>query len=351
MATTIWRSGTSLKTALGETPERFDFFQAVRLLQQARGHRLAVGESATWGAEAVEFASEIGFAFAPSDIKTIELDSTADKPTRMVVRHLTLAGAFGPLPATFGERLLQGARQDSPHLLQFLDIFHHRLIALLFRAKQRSRPALRSDAPWQHPLADSIFALIGLATKGQRQRLVVEDQSLLGYGGMLADRRRSSHSLERLIAEHFKVSVSVRQFIGKWWPLMRSQCTILGSSGQNNRLGKQTLLGQKAWNQSAALRLDIGPLDREKFDGLLPKGSNHDAFKALVLFVTDRRFDIAVRLLPAPQAVTQLKLRSSKLGYNSWLGRCRGSDGTPPKAASFRFLSQTKCGGGGALRP
>lgn len=345
MATAIWRSGTSLKQALGESPERFDFFQAVRLLQHARRDGMAVGESSIWGGEAVEFAGNIGFAFAPSDIKSIQFDDTLEKPSRMVVHHLALAGAFGPLPATFGERLLDGSRRGDPQLLRFLDIFHHRLIALLFRARQLSRPALRHDAPWRHPSAGFLFALIGMATKGQRRRLDVPDQALLGFVGLLAGSKRSSHGLNRLVSEHFRVKVCVREHVGKWSPLAPSQRTVLGRAGQNNRLGTTTIVGKRAWNQAAGLRLEIGPLGRKQFAALLPEGNSHKALRALIFFATDRRFEVEIRLSPSPDAISQLRLNASRLGHNSWLGRperIRGQAGTP---VTFSFSPRACLGG------
>jgi type VI secretion system protein ImpH len=320
MATAIWRSTTDLRTALLEQPERFDFFQAVRLLQHVRPNLPTVADSAGHAREAVHFRAEIGFAFAPSDIKAIS-ETAGHEPAEMTVRHLSLAGAFGPLPAIYSERLIQTARSGDRQSLEFLDIFHNRLIALFFRAKTVSRPALKQLPPARTPVAESLFALIGMGTRANRNRLDIDDQSLLGFSGLLADRRRSAHALGRIIARHFSVKARVRQHLGRWWQLAENQTTRLGRKGRNNRLGQTTVLGDKVWNQSAAVGLDIGPVDSTTMHDLLPGGAMHDAFAALALFVTDRRYAMAVRLFLEPGAGGPMRLGSSRLNYESWLGK------------------------------
>ena len=81
-----------------ETPGRFNFFQAVRLLLRIYSDRAPVGQFASPAREAVHFGANNSLAFPPSQIHSIQW--TEDMP-RMLVNFMGLTGPNGVLPYSY----------------------------------------------------------------------------------------------------------------------------------------------------------------------------------------------------------------------------------------------------------
>src|SRR6185436_577784 len=96
-----------------------------------------VGHLGKPGDEAVRFGCNPSLAFPPGDIE--ELEKRADGPWRMTVNFMGLVGHMGVLPHHYSRTVLGRERARDHALLDFLDVFHHRLISLFYRAWERYR--------------------------------------------------------------------------------------------------------------------------------------------------------------------------------------------------------------------
>ena len=123
MATYGWRSGRSVEEFLFAEGHRFDFFQAVRLLEWLLPAAPSVGEGADPAREAVRFRCRVGLDFPATDLSEIRRANGRGHPAEMLVNFMGLAGCFGPLPAPFTEWLLERARQGDTAFRDFLDIW------------------------------------------------------------------------------------------------------------------------------------------------------------------------------------------------------------------------------------
>jgi type VI secretion system protein ImpH len=238
----------------------------------------------------------------------------------MTVNFLGLAGALGPLPAPYSEMILAAAARKDHAAADFLDIFNHRLVLLFYRVRQAHSPALTSRAPHEGSAAQYLFSLIGLNLPAMRQRLGIPAQSLLQYAGLLAGMPRSMAGLERILADYFTVPVRVRQFIGGWRLLDRSQWTAIGADGSNQELGAGAVLGRRVWDDEKSVSIVIGPVGWSIFLEFLPQGARHRALAALARFYLgpDRA---EARLLLKAADVPRAAIGQSRLGYTSWLLR------------------------------
>ena len=262
---------------------RFDFYQAVRLLEMLKSEATSPAAGSDPCAEPVRFRSRVALEFPASDVHEIRFPHL--RRPEMLVNFMGLAGALGPLPLPLTEMILASPRgpliedetgmprREPPPAIDFLDIFNHRLISLMYRVRQTHRPALTSRRPEDGQIAHCLFALIGLGQPGLRGRLLgVEDRSLLRYSGILARRPRSAAGLRRMLSDYFGVPVHVRQFVGRWQRLDRSQWTVLGGPrGRNARLGVNAIAGTRVWDEQSLIEVGLGPLPREKFLALLPE--------------------------------------------------------------------------------
>ena len=273
---------------------RFDFHQAVRLIEQVRPEARSVGDGGSTEHEALRFRSSLGSTFPASDLVRARPPGPGQPRWELEVNFMGLAGAFGPLPASFTESIVRHARVGDTASRDFLDIFNHRLISLFYRTRRRHRPELTRVSPDLGPFADILYALIGLGTGGLHGRMAVPDRALLNHAGLLTQQPRSLHGLERLLGSHFAVPVRVHPLQGRWLPLDDTQITRLGR--RNSGLGNGAVLGHRVWDQQAALMVELGPLDESSFRAFLPDGRSWPQLRAMIEFYTQNDVIVDVRL-------------------------------------------------------
>ena len=308
----------------------FDFYQAVRLLALLYGDSSGSIESVP-----VHLRSRMGFDFSGADVERIEPPTATCSVPSLVVNFLGLAGAHGPLPTAYTSQLL---RDEASALRDFLDIFHHRLLWLIYRIHAVHHPELTLAEPWKGQCANELYALIGLgrdpdaATRnaiGGPQAVSVPDRALLEFSGLLAQRPRSASGLERLLGEYFRVPAKVRQFAGGWYDLEEEQWTRIGvNSGQNRMLGLDVVLGKRVWDEHAGVSISLGPLNLDTFTSFLPSGTAYRALCDLARFYLNDEFDISLELVLKGDQVPETllsdsepnpALRQASLGQLAWL--------------------------------
>jgi type VI secretion system protein ImpH len=244
------------------------------------------------------------------------------KPLEVVVDFMGLAGGLGPLPAPYTKLILDRMRNGDTVLRDFLDIFNHRLVSLVYRVRKMHCIGFDCEPPGRDHFAKYLFALLGLGTKGLQGRMRVKDRSLLFYTGLLAQQPRSAVGLESLLSDYFKVEVKVRQFCGRWHRLEEDQWTIIGISGRHQRLGLSFLLGNRIYYPQGKIELCLLSLTLREFLDFLPTGQGFRALCELTrLYIgPEIDFDILLSLKAAEIPGFRLGLvTDSRLGWTSWL--------------------------------
>jgi type VI secretion system protein ImpH len=326
-----WQTDRSLEDWLYAEPYRFEFYQAVRLLESFRPRALITAGSREADPPAVRFRSRVAFGFPASEVQEIEF---SDGRPSMTVNFLGLAGAFGPLPAPYSEMILAALARKDYAAAAFLDIFNNRLVGLFYRARQAHFPALTARAPHEGKVAQYLFSLIGLGIPAMRDVSGTAAASgwpapLLHYSGLLAKMPRTAAGLERMLADHLAVPVRIRQFVGGWRSLDRSQWTSIGARGSNCVLGAGMVLGRRVWDDSKSISVTIGPVSLRLFREFLPGGARYRVLAALVKFYLGGEQDAEVQLILNAAEVPHSSFGQSLLGRTSWLFR-RNYQGANP---------------------
>lgn len=322
MAAYGWRTDRAVAEQLFAEPWRFDFFQAVHLLERLLPRAARVGETSGIRPEPVRFRSSLMAAFPASEIDRLALGARAGEAPEMVVNFMGLAGGFGPLPPPFTEHLLARARRGDTAGRDFLDVFNHRLVSLFYRARGRHRLSLTRGTPGDSSFALYLFALVGLAMAELRGRMPFPDRALLHYAGLLAQAPRSIHGLERLLADYFGVPVKGVPLEGRWLAIDPAERTRLGVAGRNQALGRGAVIGRRAWDQQAGIRLVLGPLGFDRFREFLPDGNASRRLQALVAFYSECPLEPEYRLVLRAEEVPATRLgrrHGAKLGWTSFL--------------------------------
>lgn len=344
-------------SAFFEEAWRFDFYQAVRVLEGwVKQQRRDAGEpdvqppatTADPDDEPVRFSSEVTFSFSPSDLVRVEMDPRDGGTPRLHVSFLGLAGARGPLPHFYADLLRRRRRRGDHGMAAFLDIFNHRLVSLLYRLRQQHHPTLHTGAPDEHPFANFLLSFGGAGTPAARKAIDgatvraggqehegLRTRDLILYAGMLWHRDRSMVGLERLLTHFFGFEFRGEELRGGWLRLADEERTALSVRERNNRLGVTAIAGQRVANPQAGFELSVGPLPWDDFVSFLPYGGSFVALEQLVRYYVRGALDFYLSVsVQAEEVFPNRPALSAKdgprLGWTSWL-MTRPLKGEPAK--------------------
>ncbi|MGD9562193.1 MAG: type VI secretion system baseplate subunit TssG [Pyrinomonadaceae bacterium] len=313
-----------LNQVLLDEPYRFEFFQAVRLLEKAFPERRAVGRNAMPKEEVVRFRSRVALDFPASEIH--EFRETFDEKTdeqrlEMLVNFMGMVGVSGVLPQPYSDLLLDRIRHRDTAAWAFLDIFTHRSVSMFYRAWRKYRFPIGYERG-NDDFTGYLFDFVGLGTNGLRGRMGLADESLLPYAGLIAQKPHSCNALENVLSDYFGIPAKIRQFSGEWLVLERSDYTKLGE--QNSALGESAIAGTRVWDQQSKFRVRLGPLGFKHFQAFLPNGTAYQPMKAIVKFMVGLELDFDVSLILKRQQVpstilTTRALRKPLLGWTTFL--------------------------------
>lgn len=344
MARTCRRKDTVMIHRLLEQSRKFDFFQAIRLLDRSLRrqdpHRRSVGKDGPPERETVRFRALPSLHFPSCDIadmKQPEVSQSAAAtsgaaPLEMFVAFMGLTGPAGVLPDHYTSLLLERLRERDHALLDFLDLFNHRAISHFYRAWEKYRLPFALERCRVERTEDQgtqcVFSLIGFGTDHLRGRLDVPDDALLFYSGHFANERRSAASLEAVLSDYFEIPLRVQQFCGQWLYLDRDNRSLLASrqapQGQNVQLGSVVVLGERIWDVQSKFRLYIGPLTYRQFRRFSPFGDALTPLIQLARTFVGPEYDFDVQLAVRGDQTPGVCLGATgegqpRLGWNTWL--------------------------------
>jgi type VI secretion system protein ImpH len=373
MAGTHREPKTDLIQQLLQTPEEFEFFQAVRLIERAAIERAGrhevnrVGGNEGPDHEAIRFRSLQSLTFPAGQISGISEQKPADRGGRrdsksgksaagvmdMTVSFMGLTGPAGVLPEHYTTLVIERShlRTKDYALREFLDLFNHRFISLFFRAWEKYRfPFAYERRQHEGHLDDDLFTfclfcLVGMGSRPLRDRMSFDDHAILYFGGLFASRIRNAVSLQQMLEGYFQIPAEVIEFQGQWLYLPDDCQTAMPSaahrSGMNLALGETAVAGSRVWDVQSRIRLRLGPLSWREFSDLLPGTPGLACIVDLIRLYIDPGLDFDIQLIlnrdeiPSCGLITDSHYRP-QLGWNTWTGSSHHVSGDAGDAV-FRF--------------
>ena len=296
-------------------PQGFNLFQAISLLERHAPDRTELGTGVGQD-EAVLLRGNVSLAFAPSDVVSVQPATSTEGRSTLTTAAMSLAGANGPLPLPFTEMLLKRRPAKDRAALDFLDIFHSRWLAFLYRSRKKHRIGLNWRA-WQqdNPLARTIDALSGLG-RAEGARGPDSEMARLNYAGLQNAAPRSMVNLLTLLSDRLGLRFGGRQFVGGWQPLDAADAPPLGQA----LLGQQAVLGRRAWDAAAGIELTVMATPMTRLQSLLPGGQDHALLGWLLRRHAQSELQVSLVFQPERQAPAKLPaLGQAHLGWTSWL--------------------------------
>lgn len=349
METPRRRKDLALIDQLRQKPEKFEFFQAVRLLEvaSAQDHtnqyaKAPVATLAQPNKESIRFTCNEKLHYISPDINFItsetngEISNVGEQQLRwlMNVSFFGLGGAQGVLPYRFSELILNEQKNKNSALKDFIDLFNNRATALYHRAWFKYRlPVNYEQAHYTNrgtkdKFTQAVLSLSGLGTPELHYKLPFPDELVAGLSGTFAQSRITASGLQGIIKSAFNLDVSIKQFQGQWRPLDQDVACRLPDSqtglGINNQLGVNTVIGSYCYHAQSKFSVVVEPLPYKRFMELAPGSKQLAALKSFIQLSvgTELEFDIEVTTIkervPPCRLVNEENYQPT-LGWNTHL--------------------------------
>jgi type VI secretion system protein ImpH len=306
---------------LAAAPYRYDFYQTLRRIECLFDDKPRWGRALRPIDEPVRLGQDPDLSFAPSPLASFE--TRGGRAPRLQVRLFGLFGPNGPLPihlTEYARERLQHA--GDPTLTRFLDIFHHRFIALFYRAWAQAQPSVSRDRPRDDRFTAYVGTFLGVAPPAYRNRDSVPDLAKLFHVGALIRHVRNVEGLTQILEHFFRVPVRIEQFVGHWLRLSDRERTFLKQD--RAPLGAGAVIGGRVWDRQHKFRIHLGPLTLAQYESFLPGGAPLRKLVDWVRLYLCYELDWDVKMLLKHDEVPKLSLGGrTRLGWTTWLGRRR----------------------------
>jgi type VI secretion system protein ImpH len=306
-----------------QEPHRFSFYRIVYLLQRLFPASVPVGAQGPPEREVVRFRADLSMSFSSSDITTLTaFDPEVLEAPRfeLTTTFMGLYGPASPLPTHFTEELLHDESEASSRR-PFLDLFHHRMMSLLYRTWEKYRHGIRYQRGGTDPISRLFLLLAGLDDPAASTGSRIPPIRLLAYAGLWTQRTRPASALQGILSDYFAgTEVVIEQFAGRWLDIPESEQNRLG--GGRSRLGEDINLGDRIFDRGASFRVRLDHLGIEDYLAFLPTGEKTAELEEIVDRFNSDSLDYEVKLWLRKEEIPELKLGApqARLGWATWLG-------------------------------
>lgn len=309
----------------GEQPWRHELFALLRRLAAAAPDAPGPGHARWPREESVRLGQAPSLAFAPREIAGIQLTPSG---CRVDLFGLGMLGPNGALPLHYTElarERLQTTRDAA--LVDFLDLFHHRAITLLYRAWAQAQAAAGLDRREQE-----VFTRYVSSLAGDRLPAPAAPWPAHARWASAAQRLRRSPAPQGLCAalrDYLRLPVRLREFTLRWLAIDPAERSRLGAPDRGARLGDAAVLGDRVPDRQGCFTLSLGPLTLAQYLDVLPQRGRGACFEAVHACVRgfvgmEQAWELEL-VLPASQTRPAALGAPDALARNAWLGDARAA--------------------------
>ena len=299
-----------------------DFFQVLRRLECLHPTQPGFGRSARPADDPIRLGQEPSQHFAPTMLASYTRASERF-PAKLRGYFLGLFGPHGPLPLHLTEYAQQRKlNAHDPTFADFADVFHHRMLSLLYRAWAASRPTVAFDRPVNDRFRTYVGSVFGLALPSLRDGDELPDNTKLHFAGVLGMQSRPAEGLQILLQGFFALPARVEEFHGGWMGLPVPSRLRLAESEETGTLGQSAVIGRSVWGCQQRFRIVVGPLGFADFRRLLPRRDSIGRLTAIVRNYVGDEWEWDVQLVLKKDELPSMRLgQEGELGWSSWLAK------------------------------
>jgi type VI secretion system protein ImpH len=337
------------------------FYALLSLFERLSPSGPRVGETSRPREERLRLRHDASLAFSPGDIARARLvpgEGATGSLLEVVTAFLGLTGAVTPLPSYLAEEAA-GEDAEAKRIRSFLDLFHHRLLSILYRGIAKYRLTYESTSSADDAWSRRVLALSGVdallrqvqdgalrhaedgalrqaedgalrqAQDGalrQAQDGALPTSVLLRLAPLLADESRPVRSLELALEEALRVALGeealcarVEQFVRAWVQMTEPDRMALGE--RNCTLGRRAVLGRHMFVRGGFIRIHLTGLTSSSH-ARLASGELRERVGCVVRLFTRESsdFELALELERAQRPRFELgRPASGRIGFDAFV--------------------------------
>jgi type VI secretion system protein ImpH len=312
-------------------PWHYGFLPLLRRIAASRAVKAPIGTAQLPDTEPFRLGQRPSLTFAPREVADAQL-----KNGKLKIRlfGLGMLGPNGPLPIHVTEiaREREEQRRD-PTLCNFLDLFHHRSLSLLYRAWASAQAAASLDRPDRERFSVYIASISGHAARIDRTPFLPEHARLSATPHLVRE-ARNLDGLCSALGHHFGVPVQIDEYQLHWMAIPPPSQSLLGRERASSYLGMGAMLGEETPDRQYRFRITVGPVDIEDYQRFTPRGADLLRLVEWVRAFVSEEFDWELDLQIEPQSAPPAVLGGpQQLGWSGWLGE--SSTDTPITGMRF----------------
>ena len=311
-----------------------DFFQALRLIEQAHPHLPRIGRARRADLEPVRIHQSLELDTAAETYQNEGKPDESSPTIQLRQRFFGLLGPGGPLPLRWTEEVRDRSRnQHDEATEEFLNLFVHRMASLFYRSWTAGRGTVQHDRPAEDRFREYLLSLTGALenqtiqdARGPAEQADNHLNTRAYFAGRFASQRRNAEGLQVVLSTIYRTSVHVDQFALQHLRLVAEDRTQLGRPGtlvgqpRAGVLGASAILGRTVPDRCGKISVSLGPMSREQFDDLVPDGNRHQELRRLVRSYIGEGLNCRVTLKLENESENCLSLGvGGQLGISSWI--------------------------------
>lgn len=317
------KKNVSLIDQVIENPQVFDLMQSISLLERdAVSNGFSQLGNKDGRPEAIRFSGKISLSFEASDLTSVKNSLEKSHAYKVQSPIMVLLGTGGAMPEPFAELVMYRNSIKDFSTSEFLDIFHNKFLTLFYLARKKRFPGLSWESPDKSIVAkaSNLLGALGREKKGNKKK---DEAHWIRHAGLLCGVPRSMSGLLSILKDRFGFeNINGEQFIGCWYELESQNTCRLDNSIHAPVLGRNAVLGNKIWDQTACIKLSIKNLSWSSLQSFLPEGKKLLPMKKIIQKYLSKETRVQLSFVPRNKEIKNLRLSQESdnyLGFSSWI--------------------------------
>ena len=321
-----YKSGIStsfIEESLQDNPLRWGFFQAVRNLDcfyysKDKNYKRTGDSDTLRGEEAVRFKQKPFLGFKDAEIDEY---SAGSEPPSVYVNFFGLWGYNSPLPSAFTEYAFnRNKHYDDNSLTNFVDIFHHRMLSLFYKAWSINQQTVNADREQDDNFKKYLASIIGLGVfLTAKNESPVSIYSRIYFSGHMLYTPNISN-LTAILSDYFKTKAEVEPFMVEKVNIPVEDRFYLGRKSESGMLGKNIIIGERFISCAMKFRVILGPMKLVNYMQMFPGKHAYFQLVSWVKYYIVGRFIFDIQLILEYSEIPVMSLgKTCYLGYTLWL--------------------------------
>jgi type VI secretion system ImpH/TssG family protein len=303
-----------------------DFWGLVRKLENSKPENPRIGYAKHPANENVRFG-QTPFLYLPaSDIAGIQESKIAGVDAVIFTYFLGLLGINGPMPLEFTSYVYRRSYNHYDHTWRrFLDIIHHRMHVLYYRAFAQNEQSISFDRKADDPIRGIVKSLTGLPPNTDYDSGV--ESIAVSYASRFSFAAKNRSGLEEILRRMLGCGVKVKDFIVTPYDLDPDDYALLGNR-KTSVLGVNLQIGRTYLSATRQFEIHIGPVGLDTYRLWASTYNGFEMLRRVVSLYLDRPLDCSIvfKLVKAGEFAARIggqdvtPDKRPQLGISCWIG-------------------------------